>query len=701
MEAKDGAEASLPSLKSLMQLKKKYDAPDVASLPDGYKKNSDKERLYLWAADNFIRQIQHKYPTLKPLCLTSKNECGTDKLAMTFIRPTILPYAHLFGLDNCAKFISDFLFYEPKEYTGMLWSPTYVLATQIGNSLELSNILASFLLGFGFRAYVVAGWVESSVSKMNRSQEKCPFLMKESKSEEKDASHLGTKYTPKKPPELKSKYVQYLHKLKTDALSGKRPLPILHQDLFPSEEKEDVDLILDQEQEDHFFHAWVYVDISDEVGFFLEATTGERHPLDHSAYKSINSLWNHENYWLNNETNEEWKNAKSLELTDTSKWIKFVCDMELPAKKEGQQESDSPKRLLNNLHSWLMELVIPRDCFELMYRLGQKTSEFKNVNVEFFAPYLLKDGMVQRVTQVKDDKEDNKEEPEEDNSEDYEEEDLEEYEEDQEEEDEDDEEDTDDSDYEEDKESQQEGSKRSSNSRSRSNSVSKSEKKAEPAPEPAPTKIVEPVQDKLVYVRKPQVVHVLEKFRHRSDKMAVRETFPTMEKVIERFSNGRKDRLMEHEFFKVGAAILGGEAEDVSKYFSASRMDGLTKRVWKDMELIEEYEGRPPHYLIRMHVQFVQVEKKFGPAGDTGKSAREIGKIVETYGVHPKKHEGKTADGSADANVDDEEDDVYDTFSPGRVLDTRHGIMERTYDIDGHRILLKFHREKGQVSRFD
>ena len=30
-----------------------------------------------------------------------------------------------------------------------------------------------------------------------------------------------------------------------------------------------------------------------------------------------------------------------------------------------------------------------------MYRLGQKTLEFKNVTVEFFAPYLLKDGMVQ------------------------------------------------------------------------------------------------------------------------------------------------------------------------------------------------------------------------------------------------------------------------------------------------------------------
>ena len=45
-------------------------------------------------------------------------------------------------------------------------------------------------------------------------------------------------------------------------------------------------------------------------------------------------------------------------LADSKKWIKFVCDMELPPKKDSQD--DSPKRLLNNLHSWLQELSIPK-----------------------------------------------------------------------------------------------------------------------------------------------------------------------------------------------------------------------------------------------------------------------------------------------------------------------------------------------------
>ena len=100
------------------------------------------------------------------------------------------------------------------EYKNSLWSPTYVLATQIGNSLEISNILVSFLIGFGFSAYVVCGWVDKATSVMDRKLEKCPLLSKTEVEHEKDTSQMSTKYTPKKPPELKSKYMQFLNKVK-------------------------------------------------------------------------------------------------------------------------------------------------------------------------------------------------------------------------------------------------------------------------------------------------------------------------------------------------------------------------------------------------------------------------------------------------------------------------------------------------------
>jgi hypothetical protein len=45
-------------------------------------------------------------------------------------------------------------------------------------------------------------------------------------------------------------------------------------------------------------------------------------------------------------------------------------------------------------------------------------------------------------------------------------------------------------------------------------------------------------------------------------------------------------------------------------------LDGLSKRISRDMELCEEYEGREDG-LIEMSVVFGNIEKKFGPADNT------------------------------------------------------------------------------------
>ena len=49
-------------------------------------------------------------------------------------------------------------------------------------------------------------------------------------------------------------------------------------------------------------------------GFFIESTTGVRKPLNHPSYKSINSAWNHENYYCLKQNEEDWKTSKSLDL---------------------------------------------------------------------------------------------------------------------------------------------------------------------------------------------------------------------------------------------------------------------------------------------------------------------------------------------------------------------------------------------------
>lgn len=47
----------------------------VQSLPDTYHCVSEKERLLLWYAENFRRQIQAKYANRRPLLLACENEC--------------------------------------------------------------------------------------------------------------------------------------------------------------------------------------------------------------------------------------------------------------------------------------------------------------------------------------------------------------------------------------------------------------------------------------------------------------------------------------------------------------------------------------------------------------------------------------------------------------------------------------------------
>ena len=123
---------TIGDIKSLLKLKKKYDAPDASSLPESYRKNSEKELLWLWCANNMLRQIKFDFPHLRPLCLTPLNECGVKKLVCTFIKvdnnkqlniflylcmfqPTVVPYSHLYDVDECSKFVADFIYYSPEK----------------------------------------------------------------------------------------------------------------------------------------------------------------------------------------------------------------------------------------------------------------------------------------------------------------------------------------------------------------------------------------------------------------------------------------------------------------------------------------------------------------------------------------------------------------------------------------------------------
>ena len=131
----DNTGDSVPNIKSLLKLKKKYDAPEDPALPESYRKNSEKELLWLWCANNLVRQLKFDFPHLRPLCLTPSNECGVKKLICTFVKviitalsgqikqfstlqPTVVSYSHLYDVDECSKFIADFIYYSPERWPG-------------------------------------------------------------------------------------------------------------------------------------------------------------------------------------------------------------------------------------------------------------------------------------------------------------------------------------------------------------------------------------------------------------------------------------------------------------------------------------------------------------------------------------------------------------------------------------------------------
>ncbi|XP_046490366.1 dynein regulatory complex subunit 7 [Neodiprion pinetum] len=91
----------------------KYIDVEEKFLPSSYNNNSDKEKLLLWYAENFRKQYHTIYADRKPLLFARDNECGIHKFVSSSIRPSSLPYPELSTWQGCAKFVSDYLTYEP------------------------------------------------------------------------------------------------------------------------------------------------------------------------------------------------------------------------------------------------------------------------------------------------------------------------------------------------------------------------------------------------------------------------------------------------------------------------------------------------------------------------------------------------------------------------------------------------------------
>ncbi|XP_034644562.1 dynein regulatory complex subunit 7 isoform X2 [Trachemys scripta elegans] len=391
---------------------------DTSQLPASYKTNSAKEQMLLQLADNFHRQYAHLCPDRQPLFLHPLNECGVEKFVSTTVRPTLQPYPELYNWDGCAQFVSDYLTMEPLSSPitppSYLPSPTTILKYQRGNCFGFSVLLCSLLIGAGYDAYCVNGYATREICMMDETREVCPLLEKSKEVLKEPVKEKIKKYAVKPPRDLRSKFeLQQVAKKEADIEAAQK-----------KKQKEEEEKVMEAEKPkpDPLYglrvHAWVLVlSGKREVpeSFFIDPFTAHSYSTTDDHFLGIESIWNHQNYWVNMQ--DCWNGCKDLtfDLGDPVRWEFMLLGTDkplllLPEEEEEELadedlddfDKEEEEKGFDMPASWVDPIQISRKEFETRCPQGKKVIQYKNAKLEKWAPYLNNNGLVQRLTVYED-----------------------------------------------------------------------------------------------------------------------------------------------------------------------------------------------------------------------------------------------------------------------------------------------------------
>ncbi|KNE56166.1 hypothetical protein AMAG_02001 [Allomyces macrogynus ATCC 38327] len=335
---------------------KRRELLDKIKLPASYWSNSAKEDRALHYVDNFRRQYQTLFPHRKDLFLTPENEFGVKKCVCTTIRPSQLGLKDLYGYRSCARFVADYVAYEPLdppfELPTKLASPTHTLAMQSGNAFDMSVLLCSLLRGVGFEALVVSGYAARQITLMDETHVDTDIqrLMKEwefdvpapATDPGHDDTAAATAAPTTRPDEsTPSAAAEGKYKVKSKQPLNSRFLAVMEAKKEAEAKKleqakrEQMQTQLEANEHDDEMaglriHAWVLVlpgkrDIAE--AFFIEASTGKIYSLNDPKYLGVESVFSSTNYWVNMQKCSNGLMARSdlcvgisFDLADTTKW---------------------------------------------------------------------------------------------------------------------------------------------------------------------------------------------------------------------------------------------------------------------------------------------------------------------------------------------------------------------------------------------
>ncbi|XP_045776255.1 dynein regulatory complex subunit 7 [Maniola jurtina] len=375
--------------------------------PKSYYTNTNKERLLLAYAENFRRQFQFHYKVRKPLFLQAPNECGIQKMVCSSIRPTKLCYADTNTWQGLAALASDYFDYEPLRkpmlHPERLMSPYTAIVRRSGNPFELAHVLVSWLAGAGYEAYVAVGCAKRDVCMAIRYRTVCPELPDENEViEEPPPPTEEPRYRLVPLPDLTSKYCKEIEQKEADR-KQKELDKIENERLRRIEELErpppdDVD--------GWRTHAWVLIlpgFKGIEEPFFIEPSEGTAYPLNAPQYQHLDSIYNHENYYVNLQSCDEGLGSINYDLSDLTCWEHLLAGEPFHRRQlvgvdlaEKKTAFDTEKHL-DVPASWVEKLEITADEFDQRYPGSHKVIHYKKVLLEKFSPYSERDGIIKRI----------------------------------------------------------------------------------------------------------------------------------------------------------------------------------------------------------------------------------------------------------------------------------------------------------------
>lgn len=406
-----------------------------------FKTVTTKEKTLIEYSKQFEQNFRSENAN-KNVILTISNEYGTEKFICTFIKPTKLGYKELFNYDDCARFISNFVKYEtlesPVHAPKIAVSPYMTIAWQAGDSLDMSLVLASFLIGVGYDAYVVCGKASKEVTMKNEGNLECPYLEDDEarmrrfiklelnvQKEEK----FNNEYFIEEPKEIKSKFdVEKQQEIEMREMEALKQMEI--NDDEPERCPPD-------EFKGRRIHYWVLVRKSStramDFPVFIDPSTSNIWNLEKFQtlpFYSIDQIFNDKNVWLNRKPIKA-INKEFVEMFDDAKnadWVAVLpdADSHKPVVKKADSRYDElslqtssndrsknekieytaaeikQRQLLDKPLSWVPRMDIDQEAFYKKCKTGKYTKFFKKVEVDFYSDYNQHDGLIQRVTFFED-----------------------------------------------------------------------------------------------------------------------------------------------------------------------------------------------------------------------------------------------------------------------------------------------------------